>query len=83
MNNVELLRTSEEFNPFGEALHACLAGRSSVLCTLRNGLKVDVVFQPADNERDTNGSFRSPDHSFYWKLDGKSLKNHDYDLIEF
>lgn len=83
MKNLTLLRTRNDFNEFTYLLLAKLTSSDKpVTVTMRNGLKVAVIYIPADEKQHCDSHFTTEDRGMTWNPDGSSVLAWDYDLIE-
>lgn len=78
MINRELLDRQYNMNDFTRAIRAELetSGDNSVMVKMRNGNWVGV------HNDGITGGFESVDQKHYWRVDGSSIENPQFDLVE-
>lgn len=74
-----------EFNSFTEALYARIQGHGSARVMLRDGRKVDIAWNEAEDDEDLEENYffhRSNLQYLIWNHDGTSITSRDYDMME-
>ena len=68
----------DEFNEFTRVVWQL---KGSKMVRLRNGTFVQPIFKPAEDET-CNDAFFTEDYKYCWNLDGTSVTNSEYDMME-
>ena len=82
MRNEAMFVKQSDLNEFTRKVKEICLKDGKCHVKLRDGSWRDVVYQPHDDEKDCEESFRTEEWGMVWNMDGSSITRDDFTMVE-